>query len=141
MLYLGHFSFDGERPENSLIPGETTGWFTLLVEAHSADEALQKFSDLIESLDGQFEGFNYVNNIYLDDATEVRELPPEGVLASWTEYPALDVRGSISHSLPENASDGVAAFTWRSEEQCEELMDGEPVEPFYTWEDEEEEGA
>ena len=138
MLYLGHFSFDGERPENSLIPGETTGWFTLLVEAHSADEALQKFSDLIESLDGQFEGFNYVNNIYLDDTTEVRELPPEGVPASWTEYPApaLDVRGSISHSLPENASDGVAAFTWRSEGQGEELIDGEPVEPFYTWEDE-----
>ncbi len=139
MLYVGHFSFDGERPEDSLIPGETTGWLTLLVEADSADEALEKFSDLIESLDGQFEGFNYVNNIYLDDATEVRELPPEGVLARWTEYPALDVRGSIGTSLPSQAPDGVAAFTWRSEGQGEELVDREQVEPFYTWEDEEEE--
>jgi hypothetical protein len=141
VLYLGHFSFDGERPGDSLIPGETTGWFTLLVEAESADEALEKFSDLIESLDGRFEGFDHVTNIYLDDATEVRQLPPEGVLARWTEYPALDVRGSISTSLPEYASDRVAAFTWRSEGQSEELVDGEPVEPFYTWEDEEEEGA
>ncbi len=141
MFYVGHFSFDGERPEDSLIPGETTGWFTLLVEAESADEALEKFADLIESLDGRFEGFNHVNNIYLDDATEVRELPPGGVLARWTEYPALDVRGSISTSLPAEAPDGVAAFTWRSEGQSEELVDGEPVEPFYTWEDVEEDGA
>lgn len=135
MFYVGHFSFDGERPEDSLIPGETAGWFTLLVEAESADEALDKFGDLIESLDGRFEGFDHLSNVYLDDVTEVRELPPEGVLAHWTEYPALDVRGSISTTLPPKAPDGVAAFDWRSDEPSEDLVDGEAVEPFYTWED------
>jgi small nuclear ribonucleoprotein (snRNP)-like protein len=136
MLYLGHFSFEGERPEDSLIPGETGGWFTMLVEAEFADEALDKFTDLIESLDGRFEGFDEVRNIYLDDVTEIRELPPEGVLAHWTEYPALDVRGSISTTLPSAAPDGVAAFDWRSADAGERPEDGETVEPFYTWEDE-----
>ena len=137
MLYLGHFSFEGERPEDSLIPGETGGWITMLVEAGSADEALDKFADLIESLDCQFEGFDEVKNIYLDDVTEIRELPPAGVLAHWTEYPALDVRGSISTTLPPEAPDGVAAFDWRSAEAGKESEDGEIVEPFYTWEEEE----
>jgi hypothetical protein len=136
MLYVGHFSFEGERPEHFLIPGETAGWFTMLVEAESVDEALHKFGDLIESLDGRFEGFDHVDNIYLDDATEVRELPPEGVLAHWTEYPALDVRGSISTTLPPEAPDGVAAFELRSDEAGEEPEDDETVEPFYTWEEE-----
>ena len=107
MLYLGHFSFDGERSEDSLIPGETAGWFTLLVEAESADEALEKFSDLIESLDGRFEGFNHVNNIYLDDATEVGELPPEGVLARWrpSTRPWTCAGAFLSTSLPLEAPD------------------------------------
>jgi hypothetical protein len=136
MLYVGHFSFEGERPEDSVIPGEIAGWFTLLVEAESADEALDKFADLIESLDGRFEGFDDVKNVYLEDATEVRELPPEGVLAHWTEYPALDVQGGISTALPPEAPDGVAAFEWRSAAVGEEPEDGETVEPFYTWKDE-----
>jgi hypothetical protein len=135
MLYVGHFSFEGERPEDAVIPGETAGWFTLLVDAESPDEALDKFADLIESLDGRFEGFDDVINIYLDDVTEVRELPPEGVLAHLTEYPALDVRGSISTTLPLEAPDGVAAFEWRSAEAGEEPEDGETIEPFYTWEE------
>ncbi len=109
----------------------------MLVEAESVDEAADKFADLIESLDGRFEGFDYVNNIYLDDVTEVRDLPPGGVLAHWTEYPALDVRGSVSIALPAKASEGVAAFEWRDAEAGEEPEDGETIEPFYTWVDEE----
>jgi small nuclear ribonucleoprotein (snRNP)-like protein len=137
MLYLGYFSFEGERPEDSLIPGETGGWFTMLVEAESAHEALDKFADLIESLGGRFDGFDEVKNIYLEDATEIRELPPEGVLAHWTEYQALDVRGSISATLPREPPEGVAAFDWRRFEAGEEPEDGETIQPFYTWEDEE----
>lgn len=136
MFYVGHFTFEGERPDQSLIPGETAGWFTLLVDADSADEALHKFGDLIGSLDGPFEGFDDATNIYLEDVTEVRELPPEGVLAHWTEYPALDVRGSISTTLPPKAPDGVAAFEWHGGDAIEEPEGGETTEPFYTWEDE-----
>jgi hypothetical protein len=134
---LGHFSFEGERPVDSRIPGETGGWFTMLVEAESADEALDKFADLIESLDGRFDGFDEVKNIYLEDATEIRELPPEGVLAHWTEYPALDACGSISSTLPPEAPGGVEAFGWFSAGAGEGPEDDEIVEPFYTWEDEE----
>jgi hypothetical protein len=137
VFYVGHFSFDGERPEQSLIPGETAGWFTLLVDADSPDEALDKFADLIGSLDGTFEGFDSATDIYVDSVTEVRDLPAEGVLAHWTEYPALDVRGSFSTTLPPKAPDGVAAFDWRGGEAGPEPVDGEAVEPFYTWEDEE----
>ena len=137
MFYVGHFTFDGENPEDSPLAGPTTGWFTLIVEAESVDEAVDKFGDLIESLDGHFEGFDDMRNIYLNDATEVRELPPEGVLAHWHKYPGDDARGSISTSLPPKAPDGVAAFEWRSGEAAEDSEDGEAAEPFYTWEDEE----
>ena len=138
MFYVGHFTFDGERPDLSLIPGETAGWFTLLADADSPNEALDKFADLIRSLDGTFEGFDDATNIYVDSVTEVRDLPPEGVLAHWTEYPALDVRGAISAALPRKAPDGVTAFGWRGGEAGEEPEDGGAAEPFYTWEDEEE---
>lgn len=102
------------------------------------DEALDKFADLIESLDGSFEGFDDAANIYLDSFTEVSELPPEGVLAHWTEYPAMDLRGSISTTLPPKAPDGVAALDWRGGEAGPEPEDGETLEPFYSWEDEQE---
>ena len=52
MLYLGHFTFDGEKPEDSPFAGDSThGWFTLLCEADSAKEAIDKFGNPIESLD------------------------------------------------------------------------------------------
>ena len=134
MLYLGHFSFDGEKPEGDLLARPTTGWFTLLVEANSADEALDRFGDLIESVEDRSDVFDSVTNVYLDDVTEVRELPAEGVLAHWHEYPETDALASISTSLPPAAPDGVASFVWRTNEAGEE-EDGETVEPFYTWEE------
>jgi hypothetical protein len=134
VFYVGHFTFDGEKKDSPL-PDPTTGWFTLIVEADSADAALEKFGDLIEFVAARSEVFDSVKNVYLDDATEVRELPPEGVLAHWHEYPGGDTRGSVSTTLPPAAPDGVAAFEWRSAEAGEEPEDGETVEPFYTFEE------
>jgi hypothetical protein len=135
VFYVGHFTFNGEKPEDSPMPGPTTGWFTLIVEADTAETTLDKFGDLIESVASRSEVFDSVENVYLDDATEVKELPPEGVLAHWHEYPDLDASGSVSTTLPPEAPDGVAAFEWRSDEAGEEPEDGETVEPFYTFEE------
>ena len=137
MFYVGHFTFNGEKPEDSPMPGPTTGWFTLIVEADSAETALDKFADLIESVAARSEVFDSVKNVYLEDAAEVRELPEEGVLAHWHEYPDLDASGSVSTTLPPEAPDGVVAFEWRSDEAGEGAENEYTVEPFYTWEDEE----
>ena len=51
MLYLGHFTWDGEKPEDSPLAGETSGWFTMLVEADSAKQAIDKFGNRIEHID------------------------------------------------------------------------------------------
>jgi hypothetical protein len=79
VLYLGHFTFDGERPAGSPAAGPTHGWSTALAEADSPDEARDKFGNLIESLDDEgFDGFHSVQNIYLEDVTEVERLPEGG---------------------------------------------------------------
>ena len=83
-MYVGHFSFDVAGGGSAL---ETVddGDFTLLAEAESADEALEKFSALIELLDDSFEGFDSVGDVYLDSVSEIKKLPPEGVLSYFTQ--------------------------------------------------------
>ncbi len=88
MHYLGHFTFDGERLEGSPLAGPTTGWFTMLVEADSAKEAIDKFGDLIESLDDSgFEGFDSVRNIYFEEAIEVKKATQRGRLGPLDRVP------------------------------------------------------
>ena len=138
MLYLGHFTFHGERPEGEPAAGPTVGWFTMLAEADSPNEAKDKFGSLIESLDDEgFEGFDSVRGVYLEDVTEVETLPSEGVLARWHEYHGLDSFGSVSTTLPRSA-DGVASYEWGPDVQED---DEYTPKPFYTWGNDDEENA
>ena len=132
MLYLGHFTFDGIRPEDYPSAGESVhGWFTTLAEAESPVEARDKFGALIESLEDEgFDAFDSVRNIYLEDITEVETLPESGVLARWQEYGGPDPQGTVSTNLV-GPSEGVASYEWGPDVE----EDGEyTVEPFYVFE-------
>lgn len=130
MLYLGHFTFG--PPESGAAIGNTDlggGWFTCLCEAESADEAVNKFQNLIVSLDDSFETFEDVGNVYFETAVEVRKLPEEGVLARF-EHSTADGMGRISTALPGVPSEACMAFDWNKEEIDVEAEEGYTPEPF-----------
>jgi hypothetical protein len=132
VLYLGHYTFVGEQPDDSASAGEMLhGWFTALCEASSADEAKDKFGGLIEALEGEgFTLFDSVRNVYLEDITEVESLPEAGVLARWQEYDGSIPFGTISTNLP-GPTEGVESYTWERDLADDEEYE---VEPFYVFE-------
>ena len=114
MLYVGHFSFDPTK-DAELLDDVDGGEFTLLVEADSADEAIEKFRNLINRLDDSFESFGSVGDVYLHSASEIRKMPAEGVLSYFTER-SHGMRASLSTALPGVEPEHVAAFDWGSDE-------------------------
>jgi hypothetical protein len=125
MLYVGHFSF---TPLESADREVEEGRFTCLVEAESVEAAAEKFADLIISLDDSFDAFESVGNVYLDDITEVRKLPEEGVLVRYEEW-SPDGLGTVSTSLPGVPPEYCVSYDWGPEGQDFE-EDGREIEPF-----------
>ena len=116
MLYVGHFSSDVLEDESSheSPPIEYDhSSFTCVVEAGSAEEALDKFRGLILSVD-ESEPFERLGDIYLDVGIEIRELP-QGGLITRVEHRLADGSGAVSMSLPGGAPEGCAAFDWGRE--------------------------
>ncbi len=65
------------------------------------DEAVEKFRDLVGSLKSWFTSLEDVQDVYLDDITEVeRVVPSEGVLARFV-HAYDDPPSWIATSLPE----------------------------------------
>ena len=127
MLYLGHFSFEGENPEGPT-GGPTHGWFTCVAEADSIELAVHKFRDLILGLKGDFEGFDSITKVYLDNCIEVKKMPPQGALAAFVENLG-EPSPSISTELPGVSADLCMSYGWIAEEEDEE-EEGRVVEPF-----------
>ncbi|MDP9474534.1 MAG: hypothetical protein M3R38_02345 [Actinomycetota bacterium] len=133
MLYVGHFSF---YPPDAQDPGTEIeeGSFTCLVEAESAEAAVDKLRDLIHSLDDSFERFRVVGDVYLDDITEVRKLPEQGVLARYEER--MVGGGTIATSLPGVPPEYCATYAWGDEGQGDEEAEGDhTAKPFVYLED------
>jgi len=101
------------------LDGVNGGEFTLLVEADSAEEAIEKFRNLINNLDDSFESFGSVGDVYLHNASEIREMPAEGVLSYFTER-SQGMMASISTALPGVDPEHVAGFDWGHNEVDED---------------------
>jgi len=70
MLYLAHFSFDGEYK------GEPThGWFTCMVEADDIEASVDEFHHLINKLQKDEDIFQFVTKVYLEDIIQIRQVP------------------------------------------------------------------
>jgi hypothetical protein len=127
MLYVGQFSFDVAEGDSSPMEYDR-GFFTTLVEAGSAEEAVEKFENLIRSADDS-EPFEGVGDVYLDVAIEVRELPEEGLI-TYIEHHEADGSGSLSMVLPEAPPESAAAFSWGQEPEEGEEYTATPFMPL-----------
>ena len=82
MLYLAHFSCDGEHN------GEAQhGWFTCVVEADDVEASVDKLRHLVMKLYRDENVFNSVMTVYLEDIIQVRQVPEEGFLAHYSSSP------------------------------------------------------
>ena len=82
MLYLAHFSFDGEYK------GEPThGWFTCMVEADDIEASVDEFHHLINKLQKDEDIFQSVTKVYLEDIIQIRQVPEEGFLGHYSSSP------------------------------------------------------
>ena len=132
MFYVAHFSFDGQ--ENLVgVEEDIHGWFTCLVEAESIDLAVDKLRELVNAHKSWFTGFNSVDNVYLDDVTEVKGLPEQGVLAHFHEAhssPPPTISTSL-HGIPREFCE---SYGWSADEE-EDDGNGVAVEPFVSFEE------
>ena len=82
MLYLGHFSFDGEYKGDP-----THGWFTCMVEADGIEASVDEFHHLINKLQRDEDIFQFVTKVYLEDIIQIRQVPEEGFLGHYSSSP------------------------------------------------------
>ena len=82
MLYLAHFSFDGEYRGDP-----THGWFTCMVEADGIEASVDEFHHLITKLQRNEDIFQFVTKVYLEDIIQIRQVPEEGFLGHYSSSP------------------------------------------------------
>ena len=82
MLYLAHFSFDGEYKGDP-----THGWFTCMVEADGIEASVDEFHHLITKLQRDEDIFQFVTEVYLEDIIQIRQVPEEGFLGHYSSSP------------------------------------------------------
>src|SRR5919112_6250877 len=131
VFYVGHVSFEGPEPEFKT-QGRGRGWFTLLAETESVDEAVDRFRELVESLKSWFTSFEDVESVFLDDITEVERLPREGVLARFV-HAYDDPPSWISTSLLGVPEEYCRSYGWGEDTSDEDDEERVEVEPFLSF--------
>lgn len=125
MLYLAHFSFDGEYK------GEPThGWFTCMVEADDIEASVDEFHHLINKLQKDEDIFQFVTKVYLEDIIQIRQVPEEGFLGHYS-------------SSPGEAPPSIATTCWGdTDTYCESFSpissdyeEAQEIEPFIVFRD------
>ena len=127
MLYLAHFSFDGEYK------GEPThGWFTCMVEADDIEASVDDFHHLINKLQKDEDIFQFVTKVYLEDIIQISQVPEEGFLGHYS-------------SSPGEAPPSIATPCWGdTDSYCESFSpissdneESQEIEPFIVFRDDE----
>ncbi len=132
MFYVGHFSFETPEPEYKT-EGRERGWFTLLAEAESVEDAVDTFREFVGSLKTWFTSLENVEYVYLDDVTEVESVPREGVLAQFVH--TYDNPPSwIATTLRGVSEEFCRSYGWGPEEP-DEVDGGVEAKPFVSFEE------
>lgn len=127
MFYIGHFSFYG--PEGA--EGATSGFFNCVAEADSPEEAVDKFGELLDTLKENDDVFDGVDDVFLDQCTEIKSVPELGFLDYWIAVEP-EPTNTITTSLRGVDPSRVTAFVMGSDEEGEEGEE-ESSEPFMCW--------
>ena len=125
MLYLAHFSFDGEYRGDP-----THGWFTCMVEADGIEASVDEFHHLINKLQRDEDIFQFVTKVYLEDIIQIRQVPEEGFLGHYS-------------SSPGEAPPSIATTCWGDTDgYCESFSpissdaeEAQEIEPFIVFQD------
>jgi hypothetical protein len=125
MLYLAHFSFDGEYK------GEPThGWFTCMVEADDIEASVDAFHHLISKLQKDEDIFQFVSKVYLEDIIQIRQVPEKGFLGHYSSSPG-EARPSIATTCWGDTDSYCESFSPISSDNEE----AQEIEPFIVFRD------
>ena len=125
MLYLAHFSFDGEYRGDP-----THGWFTCMVEADGIEASVDEFHHLITKLQRNEDIFQFVTKVYLEDIIQIRQVPEEGFLGHYSSSPG-EAPPSIATTCWGNTDGYCESFSPISSD-AEEAQE---IEPFIVFQD------
>lgn len=127
MLYVGNFSYNDDKDQANnycLMP--------CVVEADSADEALEKFASKFASVRAESDLLEGASEIYLDSLVELEGVPQDPVITQWQKIvPAIDGLCSVTSELPDTSVDELAAsaYGWGEDDGDEiELEDMEELD-------------
>lgn len=124
MRYMAHFTFDEENHKKH-------GYFTMLLSADSAEEAVRSIRDKLMAVRNGSHAFDDVDEIYLDDIIEIERFPEKPVLL---RYESMDVKDQTTLSANPIDQQGLKVLHWwpRGKEQGyqKEKFD---IEPFIRW--------
>ena len=97
MLYVGNFSYNDDND-----PTDNYCLMPCLVSAEDADDALDKFADLLWRLHRTSDLLDGAREVYRDSLVELEGAPSDAVLCQWQKIvPAAAGLCSITSALPE----------------------------------------
>lgn len=124
MRYMAHFTFDEENHNKH-------GYFTMLLSADSAEEAVSSMRDKLMAIRNGSHAFDDVDEIYLDDIIEIERFPEEPVLL---RYESMDLKDQTTLSANPIDQQGLNVFHWWPKEKKEEYKKEKfDIEPFIRW--------
>lgn len=127
MIYIGSF-LHATNLEQPLEEDRRHGEFNLMIEASSAEEAVNKFKEKILAYRMLRDFFQGDCDIFFSQLLEFRNLPrKEPVLFGYHSFAGDPLMPYISCSLPTEVSDACRIIQW-NESQPE--IDKKPREPF-----------
>ena len=117
MLYVANFSYtdESEAEDNyCLMP--------CVVEAADAEEALERFTALIERLHDSTELLAGASEVYLDSLVEMAAAPQEAIVTQWQKIiPTEDGLVSVASALPEADLAEATAYAYEYVDDEDEL--------------------
>ena len=105
MLYIGHFSFD----EVNVTGLARHGYFTVMTQAASAEDAAEAFKQLIKERKAGDPLFEAIQAVYIEDILEFPE-PPDKPIVTRLQSSAGEFPESVSHSLPGVDRENIKAY-------------------------------
>ena len=143
MLYIANFSYSDENEQEDnyvLMP--------CVVEADDAEDALDRFTDMLERLHATGDLIEGANEIYLDSLVEMPSAPADGVVVQWQKViPGDEGLVSLATALPVPGDSQAVAYGFdyeddldEDEEEYEDELDEDEddeetfQEPFLTFE-------
>lgn len=126
MIYINHFSF--VSPDRQQKADGSHGYFTCVVEADSAEKAMDKFQLLLGRLRKTGTLFDDVERVDLDSCIEIRSIPKNGFLVYFKEIRGECLGAIFTELVGVSDNSNVSAYQVGEDHAKDE--DSSALEPF-----------